>query len=80
MSTGSDPRVEVGVRIRQLREQKGLSQEELGHRAGVDRTYVSSCERGRRNVSLLTLYRIAAALEVEPAELLSRDAGEKPGA
>lgn len=66
----------VGIRIRQLREQKGLSQEELGHRAGVDRTYVSSCERGRRNVSLLTLYRIAAALEVEPGALLSRDAGE----
>jgi transcriptional regulator with XRE-family HTH domain len=80
MSAGSDPRVAVGVRIRQLREQKGLSQEELGHRAGVDRTYVSSCERGRRNLSLLTLYRIAAALEVEPAALLSRDADEGSGA
>jgi transcriptional regulator with XRE-family HTH domain len=79
MCAGADPRVEVGLRIRQLREQNGLSQEELGHRAGVDRTYVSSCERGRRNLSLLTLYRIAAALEVEPAALLSRAIGESSG-
>ena len=40
--------------------------------AGLDRTYVSGCERGRRNISLLNIYRLAAALEVEPASLLHR--------
>jgi len=59
-----------GQRVRQLRTERGFSQEELAHRCGMDRTYVGSVERGQRNVSLINIYRIASALGVEPAELL----------
>lgn len=47
-----------------------MSQEALALAAGLDRTYVSSAERGKRNVSLITIHRFAAALGVPPDELL----------
>ena len=56
--------------LRGLREGQGLSQEALADRAGLDRTYVSSCERGERNVTLATLDRLSIALGISPAELL----------
>jgi transcriptional regulator with XRE-family HTH domain len=65
-----DPRVSFGLRLRELRLAKGLSQEALADAAGLDRTYVSSCERGRRNVSLVNIHRLASVLGVEPGELL----------
>ena len=46
-----------------------LSQEELAHRAGIDRTFVSGCERLVRNPTLTTVEKIAAGLEVDPAEM-----------
>ncbi|RYX83767.1 XRE family transcriptional regulator [bacterium] len=67
-----DPRVEFGVRLRELREKAGLSQEKLADKCALDRTYISSCERGRRNISLLNIYRIAAALKVNPEDLLRK--------
>ena len=75
-----DPRVQFGLRLRELRLASDLSQEELAHRAGVDRTYVSSCERGRRNVSLVTLHKFARTLGVKPTALLEPpvSAGEFP--
>lgn len=54
----------VGPAIRNLREQAGISQEELAARAELDRTYVSGIERGRRNPSVKSLQRVACALEV----------------
>ena len=59
------PRVALGVRVRELREALTLSQEAFAHKAGLDRTYVSGVERGRRNPTLDVLYRLADALEVE---------------
>jgi transcriptional regulator with XRE-family HTH domain len=59
-----------GLRLRQLRKAKGLSQEALALEAGLDRTYVSSCERGLRNISLDNIHRLAAALGVTPSSLL----------
>lgn len=53
----------VGSAFRQLRERAGISQEELAFRAGLDRTYVSGIERGRRNPSLKSMQRIAAQLD-----------------
>jgi transcriptional regulator with XRE-family HTH domain len=76
---GSEEKAQLGARIRELRLRKGLSQEELAHASGLDRTYISSCERGKRNASLLTLYRIAAALRVEPAELLRTSGKDEDG-
>lgn len=69
---GDDPRVLFGLRLRELRRARGISQEALADDAGLDRTYVSSVERGHRNISLLNIYRLAAVLDVEPADLLQR--------
>jgi transcriptional regulator with XRE-family HTH domain len=59
-----------GVRVRELRLAKGISQEDLGDKAGLDRTYISSIERGKRNVSLLNIELLAKALGVKPHQLL----------
>ena len=59
-----------GKKIRELRHRVGISQEELGHRAGLHRTYVGGIERGERNPSLANIGRLARALGVRPAELL----------
>jgi transcriptional regulator with XRE-family HTH domain len=56
--------------IRQLRRQKGLSQEVLADLAHIDRSYMSSVERGLRNVSVLNVARIATALQVPLSDLL----------
>ena len=57
------------MRVRELREALTLSQEAFAHKAGLDRTYVSGVERGRRNPTLDVLYRLADALEVEVRDL-----------
>ena len=63
--------VRFGRRLRELRTQAHLSQEELAERAGVHRTYVGGVERGERNVGLLNLLRFARALRVRPAVLFA---------
>lgn len=65
-----NPRVIFGRRLRELRVARGVSQEALAAQAGLDRTYVSSCERGKRNISILNIYKLAEALDTHPAELL----------
>lgn len=61
---------EFGDRLRRLRESVGKSQAEVAHLAGLHPTYVSSVERGLRNVSLWNICRLASALDVEPALLV----------
>ena len=61
---------EIGSVLRRLREEQGLSQEQLGFRAELHRTYVSSVERGKRNVSLETIEKFAEALGVRMAQLM----------
>ena len=56
--------------LKHFRLSKGLSQEELAHRADIDRTYVSSLERSVYNASIDVVDRIAAVLGVEAFELL----------
>lgn len=58
-----------GKRLRNVRERRGLSQEALADLAGLHRTYVSSIERGQRNVGLDNVIRLAAALDVPPSAL-----------
>lgn len=65
----SEARDLFGKRIRLLRKQAGLSQEGLAEAAGLHRTYVSSIERGQRNVGLDNIVRLARALEVKPHSL-----------
>ncbi|WP_418713249.1 helix-turn-helix domain-containing protein, partial [Akkermansia sp.] len=45
----------IGAKIKKLRLEKGLSQEELAEKSGVDRTFIGGLERGERNVSVMTL-------------------------
>ncbi|WP_078965059.1 helix-turn-helix domain-containing protein [Streptomyces aureocirculatus] len=59
-----------GHRVREHRLSAGLSQEELAEAAGIHRTYVSSLERGQRNVSLDNIIALARALKVDAAQLL----------
>lgn len=60
----------VGKRIRQLRAERGYSQESFAIACGLDRTYIGGIERGERNLGLKNLFRIAHALEVPPSDLL----------
>jgi transcriptional regulator with XRE-family HTH domain len=60
-----------GKKMHRLRVELKLSQEQLAERAALDRTYVSSVERGQRNISLLNICKLAAALEVLPENLLA---------
>jgi transcriptional regulator with XRE-family HTH domain len=57
--------------VRELRKQKGLSQESLALACDLDRTYIGGVERGERNISLLNIYKIAAALGVSVRELFN---------
>jgi transcriptional regulator with XRE-family HTH domain len=59
-----------GQRVRQLRKQKGLSQEEFAHTIKLDRSYFGSVERGERNISIENIFLIAEGLGVPAAELL----------
>lgn len=68
--TKTPPAVTFGRRVRTRRTLKGYSQEKLAELAGFHTTYVSSVERGERNVTLLTILRLAKALKVDPAELV----------
>jgi transcriptional regulator with XRE-family HTH domain len=54
----------VGGRVRELRHELGLSQEALANKAGVDRTYMTDVENGRRNISVEILEKIIGALEI----------------
>ena len=62
--------VEFGLRLKELRKEKGLSQEELSEASGLHRTYISDIERGERNVSLKNIEKIAKALGVDMKELI----------
>lgn len=61
----------LGVGVRLLREQAGLSQEALADAAGIDRSHMSRIERGKRNVSFLNVARIADALGCKPSDILA---------
>ncbi|MFT4189120.1 MAG: helix-turn-helix transcriptional regulator [Aeromicrobium sp.] len=64
-------RVAFGSRLRELRKAHGwTSQEAFAHHVGLDRTYVSGIERGRRNPTLDIIVKLASGLGVPPAELL----------
>lgn len=65
------PRAVFAANLRRIRQASGISQEELAHRAGLHRTYVSSVERGRRNLTIDNIFALAAALAVDPRELLA---------
>jgi transcriptional regulator with XRE-family HTH domain len=68
--------VMFGEHIKKLRQQRAMSQEDLAAKCGLDRTYVSGIERGKRNISLLNLFKLAHGLEVEAKALLDFTGGD----
>lgn len=62
----------LGLKIKQLRNKIGISQEELAFRCDLHRTYISSVELGKRNVSIRNIEKIALALNVEIIELFKK--------
>jgi transcriptional regulator with XRE-family HTH domain len=67
-----DVRKIVGLNVRKARIDAGLSQEELAARMGVEQFYISGLEAGRRNATLVTLWRLAIALGVDATTLLTK--------
>lgn len=65
-----DLNARFATNVRRLRRAAGVSQEALAAAAGLHRTYVGAVERGERRVTLRTVERIAAALSVDPLDLL----------
>lgn len=66
----TDPKLILAQNLKELRTSAGLSQEELADRAGLHRTYVSSIEGGKRNVTLENIFALAEALGATPADLV----------
>jgi transcriptional regulator with XRE-family HTH domain len=69
----SDVAVRFGKRLREVREAAGISQEKLAELAALHRTYVSSVERGKRNISIENIERLALALDVPMRDLMPDD-------
>lgn len=66
-----------GTRVKSARLDRGLSQEKLALDCGLDRTYISGIERGKRNVSLINIHKLAGALGISPAELFTTKGGDR---
>ena len=77
MDSQEDIQIEFGRRLRLLREHRGISQERLAIQSGLDRTYVSAIDRGKKNPTLVIIHKLAEALDVNPHFfLLSKDSFE----
>lgn len=66
-----DTRKAFGKKIRKLREDRHLSQEDLAEITGLHRTYISGIERGIRNPTLMIIAKFAKALQTSTAELMT---------
>jgi transcriptional regulator with XRE-family HTH domain len=64
-----DIKLRFGLKLKELRKHKGLSQEKLANLAEIDRTYLPTIEKGERNVSIEVVERLARALEVNIKDL-----------
>jgi transcriptional regulator with XRE-family HTH domain len=66
-----EPEVAFGIVLRELRKQRGLSQEALAHEAGMERNYISLLELGRNSASVKMIFKLALALEVPVSEFMT---------
>lgn len=60
---------DFGIHLKNMRKERKLSQEKLAELSRLDRTYISSVERGKRNISLKGLFSISQALELTLSDL-----------
>lgn len=65
--------IRFGERVRQLRKEKGYSQEELSDRADLHRTYIGMIERAEKNLTLTNIEKIAKALGIDIHDIFQRD-------
>ncbi len=77
MAPRTEPQPSLGQAIKQIRQEQGLSQEELGHRAEIHPTWISHIESGRNNPAWGSVRRIAAALGLRGVR--AGDAGRRAG-
>lgn len=56
--------IKFGEKVREIRKEKGLSQEELAYKANLHRTYIGMIERAEKNITLINIEKIAIALEI----------------
>lgn len=61
--------IAFGKRVRAIRKQKGISQEQLAHLAQIDRSYMGKIERGEFNLTITKIYQISEALNIHVIEL-----------
>jgi len=73
MNSKTDILVKFGNRVKELRKELGISQEELASRADLHRTYIGMIERAEKNVTLINIEKIANALNVAISKLLIDD-------
>jgi transcriptional regulator with XRE-family HTH domain len=66
-----DMRKLVGRNVRRFRQQRGLTQEQLSEKSGFTQQYLSGLESGRRNPTIVSIYQIALALEVDHVALVT---------
>lgn len=66
-----DLQKQFGLRVKELRLKKGLSQEALAFKAGIDRTYMTGVENGKRNVSIKNIEKIIKAVELPISEFFN---------
>lgn len=66
-----DIKLSVGKRVKELRNKLKISQEELADLASLDRTYITSVECGKRNISIVNIEKLAKALKVSLAEFFN---------
>ncbi|MDW4497912.1 helix-turn-helix transcriptional regulator [Sulfitobacter sp. D35] len=71
-----DIRHTFGSNLKHYRMKAGLSQAALAAQMGVDRAHVSAMERGQQNVTIVTLWHVAVALDIKPAAMLEERASE----
>jgi len=71
MPTKNEILIKFGERVRELRKEKGLSQEQLAFKANLHRTYIGMIERAEKNITLINIEKLAKALEVKVRELFS---------
>jgi transcriptional regulator with XRE-family HTH domain len=62
----------VGEVLREVREERGISQEEFADKVGMHRTYIGMIERGKRNITVFTLIKISESFDINPEVIISR--------
>jgi transcriptional regulator with XRE-family HTH domain len=69
----TDIKIRIGKRIKELRNSIGISQEQLGFKAELDRTYITGVESGKRNISIVALEKIILALDTNYTQFFNTE-------